>query len=205
MTLDNILGIDESVIIPLEDGITWSKKTNLPRHLHPKHGAKPIGIFHSLEKNEYGYANIGSAACAFVFSLHGFIPQYMPQDLGRPYDMIIYREHDNKFYRVQIKSTTQRGHSGKTYAKTDRSQTSTDTRKRRKSEVPLRANQGKQGMGHKNRPHGYDILFAINEEGEFCWWWEDDVKGNKSTVIFGAKNGKCGKINYAETTDNWDL
>ena len=203
MSLDNILGIDESVIIPLEDGITWSKKTKLPRHLHPKHGAKPIGIFHSLEKYEYGYANIGSSACSYVFSLYGFIPTFMPQDLHLPYDMLIAK--DDKFYKVQVKATTQRGHSGKTYAKTDRSQTSTDTRKRRKSEVPLRANQGKQGMGHKNRPHGYDILFAINEEGELCWWWEDDVKGNKSTVIFGAKNGKCGKINYAETTDNWDL
>ena len=205
MSLDKILKLPPPVILPLEDGVTWNKKTNSPRHLHPKHGAKPIGIFHSLEENEYGYANIGSAACAFVFSLHGFIPQYMSQDLGRPYDMIIYREHDKKMLRVQIKSTTQRTHGGKSYAKTDRWQTSTDTRKRRKSEVPLRANQGKQGMGHKNRPHGYDILFAINEEGEFCWWWESDIKDNASTVVFGAKNGKCGKINYEETTSNWDL
>ena len=195
----------QPVIVPIEDGVIWSKKTDTPRHLHPKHGSKPIGIFHSLEKNEYGYANIGSTACAYVFSLYGFIPQYMAQDLGRSYDMIIYREHDNKFYRVQIKATTQRGHGGKTYTKTSRWQTTTEQRKRRKSEVPLRANQGKQGMGHKNRPHGYDILFAINEEGEFCWWWEKDIKDNKSTVLFGAKNGKCGKINYAETEGDWDL
>ena len=205
MSLDKILKLPPPVILPLEDGVTWNKKTNSPRHLHPKHGAKPIGIFHSLEENEYGYANIGSAACAFVFSLRGFIPQYMSQDLGRPYDMIIYREHDNKFYKVQIKSTTQRSHGGKSYAKTDRWQTSTDTRKRRKSEVPLRANQGKQGMGNKNRPHDYDILFAINEEGEFCWWWESDIRNNESTVTFGVKNGKCGKFNYEETTSNWDL
>ena len=205
--LQNQLGLEtkQPVIVPVEDGIIWSKKTDTPRHLHPKHGSKPIGIFHSLEKNEYGYANIGSTACAYVFSLYGFIPQYMAQDLGRSYDMIIYREHDNKFYRVQIKATTQRGHGGKTYTKTSRWQTTTEQRKRRKSEVPLRANQGKQGMGHKNRPHGYDILFAINEEGEFCWWWEEDIKDNKSTVLFGAKNGKCGKIHYTETEGDWNL
>ena len=203
MSLDKILKFKEPVILPLEDGVTWSKKTNLPRHLHPTHGAKPIGIFHSLEKYEYGYANIGSTACAYVFSLYGFIPQYMAQDLHLPYDMIIVR--DGVSYKVQIKATTQRNRGGKTSVKTQRHQTSTDTRKRRKSEVPLRANQGKQGMGHKNRPHGYDILFAINEEGEFCWWWESDIKDNASTVVFGAKNGKCGKINYEETTSNWDL
>ena len=186
----------------IEDGIIWSKKIDTPRHLHPIHGAKPIGIFHSLEQYEYGYANIGSAACAYVFSLYGFIPTFMAQDLHLPYDMILVR--DDVSYTVQIKATTQRGHGGNTTVKTSRWQTTTERRKKRKSEVPLRANQGKQGIGNKNRPHGYDILFAINEEGEFCWWWEKDIKDNKSTVIFGVKNGKMGKLSYEKFGD-WDL
>ena len=186
----------------IEDGIIWSKKIDTPRHLHPIHGAKPIGIFHSLEQYEYGYANIGSAACAYVFSLYGFIPTFMAQDLHLPYDMIIVR--DGVSYKVQIKATTQRGHGGNTTVKTSRWQTTTERRKKRKSEVPLRANQGKQGIGNKNRPHGYDILFAINEEGEFCWWWEKDIKDNKSTVIFGVKNGNMGKLSYEKFGD-WDL
>ena len=33
----------------------------------------------------------------------------------------------------------------------------------------------------------------------------EDIKDNKSTVLFGAKNGKCGKINYAETKGDWNL
>ena len=169
----------------IEDGIIWSKKIDTPRHLHPIHGAKPIGIFHSLEQYEYGYANIGSAACAYVFSLYGFIPTFMAQDLHLPYDMILVR--DDVSYTVQIKATTQRGHGGNTTVKTSRWQTTTERRKKRKSEVPLRANQGKQGIGNKNRPHGYEILFAINEEGEFCWWWESDIKDNASTVVFVSK------------------
>ena len=201
--LEETLYDSPDVYKQVEDGIIWSKKTETPRHLHPIHGAKPIGIFHSLEQYEYGYANIGSTACAYVFSLYGYIPTAMPQDLHLPYDMIIVR--DDKSYTVQIKATTQRNHGGNTSVKTSRWQTTTERRKKRKSEVPLRANQGKQGIGNKNRPHGYDILFAINEEGEFCWWWEKDIKDNKSTVIFGVKNGKCGKINFAETTNNWDL
>ena len=32
------------------------------------------------------------------------------------------------------------------------------------------------------------VLFAINEEGEFCWWWESDIRNNESTVTFGVKN-----------------
>ena len=58
MSLDKILKFKEPVILPLEDGVTWNKKTNSPRHLHPKHGAKPIGIFHSLKENELSLIHI---------------------------------------------------------------------------------------------------------------------------------------------------
>tara|TARA_B100001778_G_scaffold277689_1_gene241398 strand:+ start:873 stop:1502 length:630 start_codon:yes stop_codon:yes gene_type:complete len=209
MTLDKILGIKEPVIVPIEtenDGVIWSHKTDTPKHLHPKYGLNPIGIFHSLKEYEYGHANIGSAACSYVFSLHGWIPTFMAQDLERSYDMIIAR--GDKTYRVQIKSTTQRGATGKTVAKTGGGQTTTERRAKRKvgnTVVHLRANQGKQNVGRKNRPHGYDILFAINELGEFNWWWEEDIKDNKSMVTFGSKNAKEGKLIYEETSNNWDL
>ena len=70
-----------------------------------------------------------------------------------------------------------------------------DVIKKGKSEVSLRGNMGsaKRG-GNKNRPLAYDRLFAINEEGEWCWWYADDIKDNKSTVVFGAKNGHEGKL-----------
>ena len=68
--LEETLYDSPDVYKQVEDGIIWSKKTETPRHLHPIHGAKPIGIFHSLEQYEYGYANIGSTACAYVFYLY---------------------------------------------------------------------------------------------------------------------------------------
>ena len=54
-------------------------------------------------------------------------------------------------------------------------------------------NSAKRG-GNQTRPHEYDILFAINEEGEYCWWWEKDIRENKSTIVFGINGGNEGKL-----------
>ena len=189
-----IAGIEDNEDQGKQEGLTWSKQNpDKPKHLHPKHGGKPIGIFKCLEESPYSYQNISFGAASYVFAKEGFIPLTMPQDLELPYDMMIKKGEET--YTVQLKATTQRSRGGKTSVKTKRWETPTERRKKRKSEISLRGNMAssKRG-GNPTRPHEYDILFAINEEGEYCWWWEKDIRENKSTVVFGVNCGHEGKL-----------
>ena len=193
---------DKSSVDP--KAVTWSQKNpHVRKHCHPKHGVKPIGIFKCVYDYDYAYQNITHNAAAYVWSLEGWYPCNFPQDLQRSYDAVFMREdyfHKVEYMTAQLKGTTQRTKKGRSYAKTIRWQEPSEEdliskMKKGKSEVSLRGNMGsaKRG-GNKNRPFAYDRLFAINEEGEYCWWMADDIKNNKSTVVFGANNGRTGKF-----------
>ncbi len=69
-----------------------------------------------------------------------------------------------------------------------------------KSEISLRGNQAsaKKG-GRPTRPHEYDELFAINEEGEYCIWTEKALANNKSTIVFGKNCKETGFIKVDNT------
>ena len=196
-----IAGIEDNDDQEKQEGLTWSQQNpHVRKHCHPKHGVKPIGIFKCVYDYEYAYQNITHNAAAYVWSLDGWFPCSFPQDLQRSYDAVFMREdyfHNIEYMTAQLKGTTQRNGQGRSYAKTMRFQepSEEDVIKKGKSEVSLRGNMGsaKRG-GNKNRPLAYDRLFAINEEGEWCWWYVDDIKDNKSTVVFGAKNGHEGKL-----------
>ena len=196
-----IAGIEDNDDQEKQEGLTWSQQNpHVRKHCHPKHGVKPIGIFKCVYDYEYAYQNITHNAAAYVWSLDGWFPCSFPQDLQRSYDAVFMREdyfHNIEYMTAQLKGTTQRNAKGRSYAKTMRWQepSEEDVIKKGKSEVSLRGNMGsaKRG-GNKNRPLAYDRLFAINEEGEWCWWYADDIKDNKSTVVFGAKNGHEGKL-----------
>ena len=162
-----------------------------------KHGKNPIGIFECLEEERCGDVLVSTAACQYVYALKGWIPMIWPQDISKPYDIVFekgsYPNIERKY--VQIKATTQRTRNkSKIYVKSSRQRQDeaneknglTRSGRNQKSEISLRGNQAsaKRG-GRPTRPHGYDELFAINEEGQYCIWDESALKANASTKTFG--------------------
>ena len=162
-----------------------------------KHGKNPIGIFECLEEERCGDVLVSTAACQYVYALKGWIPMGWFQDISKPYDIVFekgsYPNIERKY--VQIKATTQRTRNkSKIYVKSSRQRQDeaneknglTRSGRNQKSEISLRGNQAsaKRG-GRPTRPHGYDELFAINEEGEYCIWDESALKANASTKTFG--------------------
>ena len=158
-----------------------------------KHGKNPIGIFECLEEERCGDVLVSTAACQYVYALKGWIPMGWFQDISKPYDIVFekgsYPNIERKY--VQIKATTQRiRNKSKIYVKSSRQRQDeaneknglTRSGRNQKSEISLRGNQAsaKRG-GRPTRPHGYDELFAINEEGQYCIWDESALKANAST------------------------
>ena len=103
---------------------------------------------------------------------------------------------DIDYLVVQIKATTQKSRNGsKVRIKSSRERQLeaneknglTRSGRNQKSEISLRGNQksAKRG-GRPTRPHGYDELFAINENGEYCIWDESSLSNNASTKVFGS-------------------
>ena len=162
-----------------------------------KHGKNPIGIFECLEEERCGDVLVSTAACQYVYALKGWIPMGWFQDISKPYDIVFekgsYPNIERKY--VQIKATTQRTRNkSKIYVKSTRQRQDeaneknglTRSGRNQKSEISLRGNQASAKRGGKpTRPHGYDELFAINEEGEWCIWDECALADNASTIFFG--------------------
>ena len=172
-----------------------------------KHGKNPIGIFECLEEERCGDVLVSTAACQYVYALKGWIPMIWPQDISKPYDIVFekgnYPDIERKY--VQIKATTQRTRnkskakiwvSSSACRQLESNEKNNLTRRgHQKSEISLRRNQksAKRG-GPPTRPHEYDELFAINEEGEYCIWDEEGLANNKSTIVFGKNCKETGFI-----------
>ena len=176
-----------------------------------KHGKNPIGIFECLEEERCGDVLVSTAACQYVYALKGWIPMGWFQDISKPYDIVFekgnYPDIERKY--VQIKATTQRTRNkpkvyvtSSRYRQLDANEKNGLTRSGRnqKSEISLRGNQAsaKKG-GRPTRPHEYDELFAINEDGEYCIWTEKALANNKSTIVFGKNCKETGFIKVDNT------
>ena len=176
-----------------------------------KHGKNPIGIFECLEEERCGDVLVSTAACQNVYALKGWIPMGWFQDISKPYDIVFekgnYPDIERKY--VQIKATTQRTRNkskvyvtSSRYRQLDANEKNGLSRSGRnqKSEISLRGNQAsaKKG-GRPTRPHEYDELFAINEEGEYCIWTEKALTNNKSTIVFGKNCKETGFIKVDNT------
>ena len=171
-----------------------------------KHGKNPIGIFECLEEERCGDVLVSTAACQYVYALKGWIPMGWFQDITKPYDIVFMRGEypDIEYLTVQIKATTQRTHNkSKIHVKSSRERQLeaneknglTRSGRNQKSEISLRGNQASAKRGGKpTRPHGYDELFAINEEGEWCIWDECALADNASTIVFGKNCKETGFI-----------
>ena len=163
-----------------------------------KHGKNAIGIFEGLKDERCADVLISTTACQHVYALKGWIPLNWCQDVTKPYDIVFMRgEYPNIDHLfVQIKATTQRTHNkSKIHVKSSRERqleaneknNLTRSGRNQKSEISLRGNQASAKRGGKpTRPHGYDELFAINENGEYCIWDESSLSNNASTKVFGS-------------------
>ena len=163
-----------------------------------KHGKNAIGIFEGLKEERCADVLISTTACQHVYALKGWIPLNWCQDVTKPYDIVFmrgeYPDIDHLF--VQIKATTQRTRNkSKIHVKSSRERqleaneknNLTRSGRNQKSEISLRGNQASAKRGGKpTRPHGYDELFAINENGEYCIWDESSLSNNASTKVFGS-------------------
>ena len=171
-----------------------------------KHGKNPIGIFECLENERHGDVLVSTSACQYVYALKGWRPLYWMQDITQPYDIIFERGEypDIERIHVQIKATTQRSrNTSRIFVKSSRQRQDEANEKnglsrsgrQPKSEISLRGNMAsaKRG-GRPTRPHGYDELFAINEEGEYCIWDESALKANASTKTFGKDCKEQGSV-----------
>ena len=164
-----------------------------------KHGKNAIGIFEGLKEERCADVVVSTTACQHVYALKGWIPLNWCQDVTKSYDIVFmrgeYPDIDHLF--VQIKATTQKSRNGgsKIHIKSSRERQLeaneknglTRSGRNQKSEISLRGNQksAKRG-GRPTRPHGYDELFAINENGEYCIWDESSLSNNASTKVFGS-------------------
>lgn len=175
-----------------------------------KHSKNPIGIFECLEYERCGDVLVSTSACQYVYALKGWRPLYWMQDISQPYDIIFEKGQYPNIERiyVQIKATTQKSRNGKLmkskiHVKTSRERQLaaneknglTRSGRNKKSEISLRSNMASAKRGGKpTRPHGYDELFAINEEGEYCIWDESALKANASTKTFGIDCKEQGNV-----------
>ena len=171
-----------------------------------KHGKNAIGIFECLKYNRCGDVLVSTSACQLVYALKGWEPQYWMQDMTKPYDIVFTKGEypDVEHLFVQIKATTQRTRNGsKIHIKSSRQRQDEANEKnglsrsgrQPKSEISLRGNMASAKRGGKpTRPHGYDELFAINEEGEYCIWDESALKVNASTKTFGIDCKEQGNV-----------
>ena len=173
-----------------------------------KHGKNAIGIFEGLKEERCADVLVSTTACQYVYALKGWIPLNWCQDITKPYDIMFMRGEypDIEHLAVQIKATTQKSRNGsKIHIKSSRERQLeaneknglTRSGRNQKSEISLRGNQksAKRG-GRPTRPHGYDELFAINENGEYCIWNESSLSNNASTKVFGIGCKEEGSITH---------
>jgi len=64
-----------------------------------------------------------------------------------------------------------------------------------KPEINIRTNsKSKNNHGKVCTPNNYHYMIGISHLGTFCIWEKEELKDVKSTVAWGSKNGKIGKL-----------
>ena len=114
-------------------------------------------------KNSQAQGNIGMGRAISYYSDKGYAVS-LPMNDCQEYDLVV--EYPSGLKKVQVKTTRCKNRQGN-YT------------------VALRTMGGSHKANNAKLATNYDILWALNELGEYCEWSKEDLAGYKSSIIMG--------------------